>query len=40
MVKKKKRKLMEKAIENGTVKNLKRDKAIQQHRINEKARSV
>ena len=39
-VKKKKRKLTEKAIENGTAKNPKRDKAVQQHRLNEKARSV
>lgn len=35
-VKKKKRKLMEKAIANGTAKNPKRDKAIQQHRLIEK----
>ena len=39
-VKKKKRKLTEKAIENGTAKKEKRDKTIQQHRLNEKARSV
>lgn len=35
-VKKKKRKLKEKAIENGTAKKEKRDKTIQQHRLNGK----